>query len=95
MSHRTGQFWTYQEEGLILLRLAEGKTLKDVSKELLRSERAVEWRRNALIVNLFRQGRSCAYLANMFMVTTEVVENAIRPNLTPSLQTACSMLRNS
>lgn len=93
--NRIGQFWTANEEGLLLLRVAEGKTLDQIALELGRTERSVEWRRNAIIARLFQQGRSCAYLSNLFQVSIDVVEDALRPSLIPSLQTACNNLRNS
>ena len=76
--NRNGHYWTPQEEGLILLRIAEGKSLDEIAKEVSRTSRAVGWRRDAMIRHLFRRGRSCAFLADLFVLKLEDLENIIR-----------------
>jgi len=87
--------WTPEREGLILLRIAEGKTREEIATELVRSTRVIGWRINTMIVRLFQKGCSCAELAVLFRICIEDVENALRPSINPSLQTACSNPRSS
>ena len=76
--NRNGHYWTPQEEGLILLRLAEGKTLEQIATEVGRSQIAVGWRRDGMIRKLFYGGRSCSMLAVLFQTTVEEIEHALR-----------------
>jgi hypothetical protein len=76
--------WTAPEEGLMMLRLAEGKTIYDIATEFSRTPGAIQSRQKAMALRLFKQGRSFRDITILLRMTYPQLEDLVRQLLSPN-----------